>query len=117
MRPQEARSPRYYVYVVELDKSAIRSGPKRPSAYVGSSAWPPEERLRRHKLGLLGTSRHVRRNGIRLMPEFYEAMNRPPIATREGAKRAEQAVARRLLSMGYKVYGSCVSRGNAGCFF
>lgn len=110
-------APRYYVYVVDLDKSAIRSGPKRPSAYVGSSAWPPEERFRRHKLGLLGTSRHVRRNGIRLLPEFYERINMPPITTREGAKRAEQAVARRLLSMGYKVYGSCVSRGNDGCFF
>ena len=109
--------PRFYVYVVELDKSAIRSGPRRPSAYVGSSAWPPEERLRRHKLGMLGTSRHVRRNGVRLMPEFYRDLNARGLSTRESAKAAEQAAARRLLSKGYKVYGSCVSRGNAGCFF
>lgn len=98
----------FYVYVVEL----ARPGP--PSVYVGSSALPPEERFRRHKLGGMPTSRYVRRYGVRLLPELTARLN--PFSTREEAHRAELALRGVLRRKGYRVFGSCTARKD-GCFF
>lgn len=107
---------RYYVYVIELRKPLLRR--TRPSVYVGSSALPPLERFRHHKTGALGTSRHVRRHGVRLLPQFYEKYNRGPggggIPSRQEAQDIEKRVRSQLESRGYRVYGSCHPRRN-GC--
>lgn len=104
---------RFYVYAIELDKRDIY-GRRAPSAYVGSSALHPQARFRRHKTGALGTSRHVRRHGVRLLPQLYGHLN--PFASREGAKAAEKQLRAELERRGYRVYGSCYPREN-GCFF
>ena len=103
---------RYYVYVVELEKPLLRRS--RPSVYVGSSALPPDVRFRRHKTGALGTSRHARRHGVRLLPQFYEVHNRRNLRTRREAQDAEKEIRSQLEAKGYRVYGSCHPRKN-GC--
>ena len=124
----------FYVYAVELAPSSSRGlrapgapsrglrapgAPSRfraqvPSVYVGSSALRPEDRFQRHKDGDVSSSRHVRRRGIRLLPDLYARMN--PLPSRDAAHRAERALRRELTRRGYRVYGSCDARKD-GCFF
>lgn len=103
--------PLYYVYAVELDRPG--SG---VSVYVGSSALAPEQRFRRHKEGGIGTSRYVRRQGVRLRPDLYAHLNRPPFSSREAAWRAEHDLRDTLERRGFRVFGSCDPRKH-GCFF
>ena len=98
----------FYVYVVELDR------PGTPCVYVGSSALRPEQRFRRHKAGGMTTSRHVRRDGVRLRPDLYAHLN--PFDTREDARAAEQQLGSYLRARGFRVFGSCTPRED-GCFF
>ena len=104
----------YFVYVIELRKPFLRRSraATRPSVYVGSSALPPEARFKHHKTGALGTSRHVRRHGMRLLPRFYERYN--PLRSRQEAQDAEKAIRAQLEAKGFRVYGSCHPRRN-GC--
>ena len=106
--------PRYFVYVIELRKPLLRRtrASSRPSVYVGSSALPPAARFKHHKTGALGTSRHVRRHGVRLLPRFYESYN--PLRSRQEAQDAEKAIRAQLEAKGFRVYGSCHPRRN-GC--
>lgn len=101
------KSGRFYVYAVELDKPHLR----RPSVYVGSSALPPEERLRHHKRGGPSTSRHVRRDGVRLLPEAYWRLNAQPLRSRDEARQAEQELRRRFEARGWRVFGACRRHG------
>lgn len=105
---------RYFVYVIELRKPLLRRtrAATRPSVYVGSSALPPAARFKHHKTGALGTSRHVRRHGVRLLPRFYERYN--PLRSRQEAQDAEKAIRAQLEAKGFRVYGSCHPRRN-GC--
>ena len=107
-------STRYFVYVIELRKPLLRRtrASSRPSVYVGSSALPPAARFKHHKTGALGTSRHVRRHGVRLLPRFYEKYN--PLRSRQEAQNAEKAIRSQLEAKGFRVYGSCHPRRN-GC--
>ena len=100
--------PLFFVYVVELDR------PPYPSVYVGSSALPPEERFQKHLHGGLGTSRYVRRQGVRLRPDLYAHLN--PLPSREAAWLEEHRLRDRLVQSGFHVLGSCDPRKNS-CFF
>ena len=120
------RLPLFYVYVVELDlrrsmaradlrRSMARADrPGRSSVYVGSTALRPEWRFQRHKAGGMTTSRHVRKNGVRLRPDLYAHLN--PFSTREDARFAEQKLGADLRARGFRVFGSCMPRED-GCFF
>jgi hypothetical protein len=98
----------FYVYVVELDR------PPHPTVYVGSSALAPEERFVRHQQGGIGTSRYVRRQGVRLRPDLYARLN--PFTSRDDAWRAEHRLRDQLERRGYHVLGSCDPRKKS-CFF
>lgn len=97
---------RFFVYVVELDKPW--------KIYVGSSALPPNERFGRHKLGGLGTSRHVRRQGTRVRPDLYAHLN--PLPTRQSARAAEQRLRAQLSARGYQIIGGSCRPHDDGCF-
>ena len=99
------------MYVVEL----ARPGPVA-SVYVGSSAFPPEERFSKHRQGGVATSRYVRRQGVRLRPDLYAHVNRTRITSRTAAREAEHRLRTDLRRQGFRVYGACDERKD-GCFF
>ena len=99
----------YYVYVIELEPR--RSGSRKPEVYVGSSALPPSVRFVKHSRSR--GSRHVRRHGVRLLPELYEGLN--PLSSRREAHRFEHLLRRRLEREGYIVYGSCFKAESEEC--
>lgn len=91
------------MYVIELaDTAGPRLHPDRPNLYVGQSADTPEERFDEHRRGH-HASRHVRRHGVRLRPDLYEAL--PRLATREQAEVLELRVAEELRRRGHRVFG------------
>lgn len=96
----QGESIRYYVYVVELDKSKRKT--EKPAVYVGQSAKTPPERFAQHKRGVRA-SRHVRDHGVRLRPRLYEKHN--PLESRQDAEAKETWLAERLRKRGYTVYG------------
>ena len=100
----------YYVYVIELRGGGSHA---RPDVYVGSSAFPPSERFDKH-FSSRRSSRHVRKRGVRLLPDLYRGLN--PMSSREEAKAAEQSVRKRLERAGYRVYGSCKRDVLHGCW-
>lgn len=97
----------YYVYVIELKQLTFSK-----DVYVGSSAFSPELRFKKHLEGDRA-SRHVRNRGIRLLPEYYENLN--PCFSRRDAKRKELYIRRKLEKRGFRVYGSCTKLENKTC--
>lgn len=96
-------SPRYRVYVIELDPAASREArPGQTCLYVGETADSPEERFAEHKRGHRA-SRVVRRFGVRLRPDIYRLF--PVVRTREQSRALEAKVAARLRLQGYVVFG------------
>lgn len=106
------RAQRYhhYVYVVELSKDVLSEprfkrcnpdyDPARPCVYVGMTGLDPDERFDKHKAGIK-SNRFVRRYGLRLLPELYEAYNPMPY---DGAREMEVELAISLREQGYGVW-------------
>ena len=102
---------RYFVYVIELDPSVralARFRTANPGMratgeafYVGSSVKSPDERFDQHKQGYKDNS-YVRRFGLRLRPDLYEAYN--PIPSRADAVELEVYLADRLRRAGHGVW-------------
>ena len=64
--------PKYYVYVIDLDKSILRKeddfklkNPQykagKPCVYVGQSSHTPKERFEKHKQGHKAVNQNIRR--------------------------------------------------------
>lgn len=75
--------------------------------YVGGSSKPPEVRFQEHKSGARNRddrgrlyNEDVRRWGVRLLPRFYTHLHASRAAQ---AEARELALARRLLTRGFKV--------------
>ena len=105
-------APEIGVYVIELDSKVLRYKPfmKRNSKtylpgkdclYVGHSLLAPEHRFMQHLRGE-HSSKVVRRFGIRLRPEFYEAID--PFVERDDAIAKEEELGELLRSEGYGVW-------------
>ena len=102
---------KYYVYVIELDKSVGKSVKFRKQNphfilgnscfYVGQSAKAPMLRFKQHKKGYKSNT-FARRFGVKLAPKFYEKYN--PIPTRKDAKELEEYVANKLRKEGYGIW-------------
>ena len=100
----------HHVYVVLLDAKAamnrkiLKANPKRdkskPCVYVGMTGQSPDVRFDKHKAGLK-SNRYVKKYGIRLMPELYEAYNPMPY---EAALDMEIELAIYLREKGYGVW-------------
>jgi hypothetical protein len=101
----------HHVYVVLLDPAVRKlrkvraenpsASPKKPCVYVGMTGLTPEERFANHKAGLKAAS-HVRRYGLRLLPELFAHLNPMPF---EAAARMEMDLAEDLRRAGYTVTG------------
>jgi hypothetical protein len=91
----------YSVYVIELEPHERDQG--LPAVYVGMTVRTPEERFQQHKDGYKA-SRHVRRRGVRLLPELFP---RPAggFELQSDAEAMESEWAETLRSRGYAVYG------------
>jgi hypothetical protein len=105
-----ARNDHYHVYIVELSKAVLHEGRfKRsnpdylsgmPCVYVGMTGLEPDVRFDKHMAGIQ-SNRYVRKYGLRLMPELYEAYNPMPY---EAAREMEVELAIDLREAGYGVW-------------
>jgi hypothetical protein len=103
----------YFVYVIELDKEALKSrkfrernpdlNHRKACYYVGQSAHKPDIRFKQHKDGYKSNI-FVRRFGLRLRPWKYKKYN--PIKTREKAERIEQLLTKKLRKKGHGVWSN-----------
>ena len=101
---------RHHVYVVLLDPAVMRHrafvdqnpnlAPDTTCVYVGMTGTSPQDRFAAHKQGHKA-NRHVRRYGIRLLPELYDELN--PLSYEE-AQATEVRLADELRSAGYAVW-------------
>lgn len=105
-------TPEFGVYVIELDPKVLRTRkfmkrnrntylPGRDCLYVGHSLLAPEHRFMQHLRGEHGSS-VVQKFGIRLRPEFYDAIDL--FETREEAEAKEEGLGELLRSEGYGVW-------------
>jgi hypothetical protein len=104
------KSARHHVYVIELDRKALKHpkfraanphhDPSKPPLYVGMTGLDPEMRFERHKYGVKDNS-YVRRYGVRLRPDLYAGLN--PLPFKE-AERMEWVLARELRNEGWAVW-------------
>ncbi len=97
----------WFLYVVQLDESAVES-PGRGWIYVGETSLIPHERFRKHLDGARNDrgpvfSRVVRRNGVVLREDLMEDL--PTYYAAKDAKAAEAQLAGRLREDGYRVEG------------
>jgi len=103
-----ASSRQYRLYVVELAPAAIRAHARaeaiRGCVYVGQTAHSPEHRFSQHRRGGRLSASKVRRFGVRLRPDLYEAIE--PLSTRDEAARAEAQLAADLERQGFCVFWS-----------
>jgi predicted GIY-YIG superfamily endonuclease len=104
---EEFERSSYHVYVVELEPALCEergcpSANGSPPVYVGQTTHPPEFRFEQHKEGKK-SSKHVRKHGVRLLPDLYA--DNGPYATRSEAEEAEAALASLLRQEGYCVFG------------
>ncbi len=100
----------YHVYVIELSKDVLyegrfkRANPDyiagKPCVYVGMTGLDPDVRFDKHKAGIQ-SNRYVKRFGLRLIPELYEAYNPMPY---DGARDMEVELAIGLREAGYGVW-------------
>ena len=102
---------KYYLYVIELDKSVgkfpkFRS--KNPNFlfgsscfYVGQSAKIPLLRFKQHKEGYKSNT-YAKRFGLKLRPDLYEKYN--PIPTRRDAEEIEKMLGGILRKKGFAVW-------------
>ena len=86
----------YSIYVVLLNIDG------RDAYYVGMTGLTPEERFKRHKVGIQAGEGWVRRYGVRLLPELYERLN--PMFYEEAVKK-EPELSTELRRRGWEVYG------------
>jgi hypothetical protein len=93
----------YSVYVVELSRDAGTQSKARGCVYVGETGLTPEERFSRHMKGGRTSSPKVFRHGVRLRPDLSFGFG--PYETRDEALAAEAALAAKLRSEGYEVFG------------
>lgn len=104
--------PRFGVYVIELDQKVLRTPtfmernrqtflPGRECLYVGHTEAAPEHRFLQHLQGEHAAS-IVKKFGLRLRPEFYEAIGL--FQTRELAEAKEEELAELLRAEGYGVW-------------
>lgn len=101
----------YYVYVIALDKTVIKSkkflkqnpcmNPKKTCYYVGQSYHPPHIRFQQHKNGYKSNS-FVKKYGIKLCKRKYQKYN--PIQTRNQAVIIEQQLTDLLRRKGHGVW-------------
>lgn len=97
------------VYVVELDKKVLdrkkvrdlnpNYNSEKPPLYVGMTGLSPEERFKKHKLGIKANT-WVKDHGLRLRPEF----NKHRLNFAE-AEKQEELLAKKLRRQGYPVLG------------
>jgi hypothetical protein len=102
---------KYYVYVIRLDDTVMKSRRFRvsnpymnidlPCFYVGQSCHPPEIRFWQHKQGYKG-NRFVKEFGLGLCPRLYERFN--PIHSRKEAERIETLLTEMLRRKGHGVW-------------
>jgi hypothetical protein len=100
----------YHVYVVELSKDVLLEGRfrkanpgyvvGRPCVYVGMTGLDPDTRFDKHMAGIQ-SNRYVRRFGLRLRPDLYEAYNPMPY---DAARDMEVELAIGLRDAGYGVW-------------
>lgn len=106
------KEPEIGVYVIELDQKVLRYKsfmkrnsktylPGRDCLYVGHSLLTAEQRFMQHLRGH-HSSKVVRRYGVRLRPEFYDAID--PFVERDDAEAKEEELGELLRSEGYGVW-------------
>jgi hypothetical protein len=105
-----ARRAHYNVYVVELSKQVLdeprfmKANPGyqdgKPCVYVGMTGVDPDVRFDKHKAGIQA-NRYVKRFGLRLLPEIYDAYN--PMSY-DDAQAMEVELAIDLREGGYGVW-------------
>ena len=105
-----ASSKRYSVYVIELDRSVLKSkrfrdanpalDPDKPCFYVGMTARTPPERFKQHKTGYK-SGRFVKEHGKNLRPPLYTHYN--PMTYQEAVAR-EPWLAQLLRQRGHGVW-------------
>ena len=103
----------YYVYVIRLDDSVLKSRKFRrcnpdmnlnlPCYYVGQSCHQPDKRFWQHKKGYK-SNRFVKEYGLGLCPQFYEVYN--PIRTRNEAVIIEEKLTEKLRIKGHGVWSN-----------
>jgi hypothetical protein len=103
----------YYVYVIQLDKSVLKSrkfisinpniNTKLPCYYVGQSFHDPEIRFWQHKKGYK-SNRFAKKYGLGLCPKLYDSYN--PIKTRREAEDLEGKITKNLRFKGHGVWSN-----------
>jgi hypothetical protein len=98
------------VYVIELapqvwnEPKFRKANPEhdilKRCVYVGMTGLSPDVRFDKHKAGIQ-SNRYVRRYGMRLLPELYEAYNPMPY---DGARDMEVELAISLREQGFGVW-------------
>jgi len=106
----EASTPYHNVYVIELSRDVLHEDkfrklnphakPNSICVYVGSTGLSPEERFKKHKLGIKHNA-YVYKYGTRLLVDLYKQYN--PM-TYDDAIKKEFELAHLLRAKGYAVY-------------
>lgn len=112
MNSATQETPKFTVYVVELDANVLLLGrfaevnpryvykPSRPPIYVGMTAHTPEKRFEQHRKGYRA-GRYTRSNALRLRMDLAGKLVFP---TRAEAEEMEKFHATRLRARGYAVW-------------
>ena len=107
------KNQKYYVYVVDLDKSILKEKkkfkdenpqyiPGKPCVYVGQTSHSPRERFESHKRGYKAGRGFVRDYGRYLKRKRIPDQN--PHPTRASALRREKKLADILKKRGWAVW-------------
>jgi len=104
---------KYYVYVIMLDNSVLKSRKFRshnpdidmglPCFYVGQSCHHPEIRFWQHKKGYK-SNHFAKKYGLGLCPRLYDSLN--PIGTRKEAEIIEEKLTESLRIKGHGVWSN-----------
>ena len=108
--PRQRSSNHHHVYVVLLsdevwnEPAFRRANPHhdivKPCVYVGMTGLDPDLRFDKHMAGIQ-SNKFVRRYGLRLLPELYEAYNPMPY---EAAREMEVELGIALREAGFGVW-------------
>jgi len=101
----------YYVYVIRLDDTVLKShkflrqnpdlNTRFPCYYVGQSAHDPETRFWQHKKGYK-SNYFAQEFGLGLCPQYYNHIN--PISSRKEAEEIESKLTKQLRDRGCGVW-------------
>ena len=107
------KEPKYYVYVIDLDRSIYQNEKKfreansqyeeegKPCVYVGQSFVEPKERFQQHKSGYK-SNKYARKYGLCLKKNRIPHKN--PHFTRKAVKKREEEVAKILKKRRWAVW-------------